>query len=68
MAVAKHLAADGQDRRPVPGQDRLERRLGRCRRRTAPGRGEPLQELAVAQPDPAACAEELPQMPAHVTR
>ncbi len=69
VAVAEDLAADRQHGRPVAGQDRLEGRLGLLGTPPIPTRRrEPLEELAVAQPDRAAGAEELPQVPAHVAR
>ena len=62
--VAEHLATDGEHRRSVPGQDRLERRLrGRGIRRR-----EPLQQLAVGQADRTTGIEELVQLPLDVTR
>jgi hypothetical protein len=67
MTVAEHLAADGQHHRSVPGQDCLERRLGRISLVLPVRRCDPLQVLAVGQPDAAPHTEKLPQMPADLT-
>jgi hypothetical protein len=60
VGVAKELSADGEDHRAVPGDDRGESGLG--------GEGvaigvEPLEELAVGQPDGRAGGEERPELP-----
>jgi hypothetical protein len=67
MTLAEYLAADGQDRRPVPGRDHLERRLGSVVRALTTARiggGEPVQELAVGEADGGTRAEQPPKVPA----
>jgi hypothetical protein len=62
VCVAEHLSADGQDHRPMAGQDGLEGILGRL----IPPVHESPEQLAISQADGAAGAEEPTEVPPKV--
>ncbi len=64
VLVAEHLPADGENHRPMAGQNRLERGLGRL----IPLVRASLEQVAVGQPDGTPCAEETPEVPLEVSR